>query len=122
MNRAEWPLNGRVGRIGGGEYTGAYLLLAVEIDDFWAFYISDDPRLWAAEDLRTDDFWVADADLEDILGGMAVEWAPEGEDAALEKMIFDVRREWERRRTGFSRRRGVRQLFRSWRRGPRRGE
>ena len=107
MNRSEWPANGRVGLIGVGEYAGAYVLLAVEVDDFWAFYINDDPSLWAVEDLRTDDFWVAHADLEDVLGEMAVEWAPEWEDALLEKAIFDIRGEWERRRGG-------RWLLRSW--------
>lgn len=112
VNRSEWPLNGRVGRIGGGEYTGAYLLLAVEVNGFWALYVSDDPRLWAKEDVRTDDFWVADADLEDILAEMAVEWAPEGEDALLEKAVFDVRGEWERRRAGSLLRRGGRWFLR----------
>ncbi len=92
--------------IGGGEYAGAYLLLAVEANGFWAFYVSDDPSLWAEEDVRTDDFWVADADLEGILAEMAVEWAPEGEDALLEKAVFDLWGEWERRRARLARRRG----------------
>ncbi|MFF3376782.1 hypothetical protein ACFYXF_28005 [Streptomyces sp. NPDC002680] len=106
MNRSEWPPSGRVGLIGGGEYAGAYLLLAVEINDCWAFYISDDPSLWAVEDLRTDDFWVADADLEGVLAEMAVEWAPEAEDSLLEKAVFDARGEWERRRAKRASRRG----------------
>ncbi|MEU6610529.1 hypothetical protein ABZ922_36770 [Streptomyces shenzhenensis] len=110
MDRASWPEDGRIGRITAGEYTGSYLLLAVEINDSWAFYISEDPRTGPADQLKADDFWAADEDTPRLVEEMAVEWADESQDAALEKEIFDIRREWHKRRR---RNTAIRSLFRS---------
>ncbi|MFD1656779.1 hypothetical protein ACFSL4_00650 [Streptomyces caeni] len=62
-----WPENGRAGRIETGEYAGAWLLLAAEIQHSWAFCISGDPRGTDIEHLRTGDFWVSDDDLPGVL-------------------------------------------------------
>ncbi|WP_146067976.1 hypothetical protein [Streptomyces sp. Ru72] len=109
VDRDSWPENGRVGRIGAGEYAGAYLLLAAEIQSSWAFYISDDPRVTDSEHLRTDDFWVADDDLPGVLAQMSVSWVPVDQDDEIEREVFDIRSEWVRRRRRSS---GLRSLFR----------
>ncbi|WP_445400540.1 hypothetical protein ACSMX9_05995 [Streptomyces sp. LE64] len=98
MDRASWPEDGRIGRITAGEYAGLHLLLAVEIDDCWAFYISGDPENRDADRLEADDFWAADEDAPRLVEEMAVEWADEARDAELEEAIFDIRSEWHRRR------------------------
>jgi hypothetical protein len=98
IDRESWPEDGRIGRITAGEYAGSYLLLAVEINDSWAFYISEDPRTGPADQLKADDFWATDEDTPRLVEEMAVVWADESQDAALEKEIFDIRREWHKRR------------------------
>ncbi|MFD4523904.1 hypothetical protein ACFWP7_08245 [Streptomyces sp. NPDC058470] len=109
IDRSSWPRDGRIGRITAGEYARSYLLLAAEINDSWAFYISEDPRTERVDELEADDFWATDEDTLQLVGEMAVVWADESQDAALEKEIFDIRSEWHRRR-----RRGsmIRSLFR----------
>ena len=110
IDRESWPEDGRVGRITAGEYEGSYLLLAVEINDSWAFYISEDPRSTAADQLKADDFWATDEDTPQLIEEMAVVWADESQDAALEKEIFDIRSDWHKRRR---RNTAIRSLFRS---------
>ncbi|EGX61073.1 MULTISPECIES: hypothetical protein [Streptomyces] len=100
IDRASWPEDGRIGRITAGEYAGLYLLLAVEINDSWAFYISEDPRVGEADQLEADDFWATDEDTPALVEEMAVVWADESQDAELEMEIFDIRGEWHRRRRG----------------------
>jgi hypothetical protein len=109
VDRESWPENGRVGRIEAGEYAGAYLLLVAEIRSSWAFYISDDPRVTDTEHLRTDDFWVADGDLLDVLAQMSVNWVRADQDDQVETEVFDIRSEWARRRRRSS---GLRSPFR----------
>ncbi|MEU6934926.1 hypothetical protein AB4225_36060 [Streptomyces sp. 2RAF24] len=109
MDRESWPEDGRVGRIGAGDYAGCYLLLTTEVDDSWAFYISDDPREVSADQIRADDFWAKDADAPLLVEAMAVEWADEADDVPLEKEIFDIRSEWHSRRR---RRALLRSIFR----------
>ena len=98
IDRSSWPQDGRIGRITAGEYAGSYLLLAAEIDDSWAFYISEDPRTGKADELAADDFWATDEDAPRLVEEMSVDWADESQDAELEKEIFDVRSEWHKRR------------------------
>ncbi|WP_315886300.1 hypothetical protein [Streptomyces sp. P17] len=98
-----------MGRITAGEYAGSYLLLAVEINDSWAFYISEDPRTGKADELKADDFWASDEDAPRLVEEMAVVWAEESHDAALEREIFDIRGEWHKRRRRNSL---IRSLFR----------
>lgn len=98
IDRVSWPEDGRIGRITAGEYAGLYLLLAVEINNSWAFYISEDPRTGEVDQLKADDFWATDEDTPLLVEEMAVEWADESQDAALEKEIFDIRGEWHKRR------------------------
>lgn len=109
IDRSSWPQDGRTGRITAGEYAGSYLLLAPEINDSWAFYISEDPRTGEVDGLEADDFWATEEDTPLLVEEMAVVWADESQDAALEKEIFDIRSEWQKRR-----RRGamIRPLFR----------
>ncbi|MEI5525472.1 hypothetical protein WB401_12975 [Streptomyces brasiliscabiei] len=98
IDRASWPEDGRIGGITAGEHAGLYLLLAVEIDNSWAFYISEDPRTGEVDQLKADDFWAADEVTPLLVEEMAVEWTDESRDAALEKEIFDLRGEWHKRR------------------------
>lgn len=99
IDHASWPEDGRIGRITAGEYAGLYLLLAAEINDSWAFYISEDPRTGAADhQLKADDFWATDEGTPRLVEEMTVVWADESQDAALEKEIFDIRSDWHRRR------------------------
>ncbi|MEH0545435.1 hypothetical protein QA802_20880 [Streptomyces sp. B21-105] len=109
IDRSSWPQDGRIGRITAGEYAGSYLLLAAEINDSWAFYISEDPRTGKVDELEADDFWATEEDTPLLVEEMAVDWAADSEDEALEKEIFDIRSEWHKRR-----RRGsmIRSLFR----------
>ncbi|MCB5167674.1 hypothetical protein LG634_22940 [Streptomyces bambusae] len=116
VDRETWPEEGRMGRIGAGEYAGAYLLLVPEIQDSWACYISDAPGETGPDGrVRADDFWVADADLERVLAGMEVSWVPAEDDRRLEEEVFDIRSDWalRRRKPG-----GLRALFRAFRRSP----
>ncbi|MFF7074533.1 hypothetical protein [Streptomyces pseudovenezuelae] len=98
MERATWPEDGKVGRITKGEYTGAYLLLAPEIDNSWGFYISDDPRHEEQGKLRADDFFAPDDVTPRLLDEMGVIWVEASEDEQTEKEIFDIRSEWRKRR------------------------
>lgn len=98
VNRSSWPEDGRIGRITAGEYAGAYLLLAAEINDSWAFYISDGPSRPESETFRTDDFFAPEDTTPRLLEEMAVVWADDSEDASLEKEVFDIRSEWHRLR------------------------
>ncbi|MFD9327087.1 hypothetical protein [Streptomyces sp. NPDC060065] len=109
IDRSSWPQDGRIGRITAGEYAGSYLLLAAEINDSWAFYITEDPRAGKVDELEADDFWATEEDTPRLVEEMAVVWADESQDAAVEKEIFDIRSEWHKRR-----RRGsmIRSLFR----------
>ncbi|MCX4632655.1 hypothetical protein [Streptomyces sp. NBC_01443] len=112
VERSSWPEDGRIGRIAAGEYAGAYLLLAAEINDSWAFYISDDPRVPRNGTPVTDDFWALEEDTPRLLAEMEVEWADDAHDADLEKEIFDIRSEWHRIRSRRAKSPGViRSLF-----------
>ncbi|WP_405946462.1 hypothetical protein OG588_06580 [Streptomyces prunicolor] len=42
----------------------------------------------------------ADEDTPQLIEEMAVVWADESQDAALEKEIFDIRSDWHKRRRG----------------------
>jgi hypothetical protein len=98
VERETWPEEGKVGRITKGEYTGAYLLLAPEVDNSWGFYISDDPRLKEQDQLRADDFFAPDEVTPRLLEEMGVVWVKASEDERTEKEIFDIRSEWRKRR------------------------
>lgn len=97
VERSSWPEYGRMGRITAGQYADAYLLLVAEVDDSWAFYISDDPRVQDDPSLR-DDFWAKDEMMPRLIDEMKVAWVDISEDVSLEKEIFDIRSEWHRRR------------------------
>ncbi|MEU0949468.1 hypothetical protein ABZ379_43415 [Streptomyces canus] len=107
VERATWPDDGKVGRITKGEYTGAYLLLAPEVDNSWGFYISDDPRLKEQDQLRADDFFAPDEVTPRLLEEMGIVWVDASEDERTEKEIFDIRSEWHHRRRGRERRRSL---------------
>ncbi|MGW1716073.1 hypothetical protein [Streptomyces sp. NPDC002156] len=98
VNRATWPRDGRVGRITKGEFEGAYLLLAPEVDGLWGFYISDDLRIHKEDSLRADDYFAIEEAMPRLLEEMGVEWVEESEDARIEIEIFDIRSQWHKSR------------------------
>ncbi|WP_369032965.1 hypothetical protein [Streptomyces adonidis] len=98
LDRATWPDDGRVGRITKGDYAGAYLLLAPEVDDLWGFYISDDPRIHKEDSLRADDYFALEEAVAHLLEEMGVEWVKESEDVRIEIEIFDIRSQWRKSR------------------------
>ncbi|WP_405512065.1 hypothetical protein [Streptomyces canus] len=107
VDHATWPQDGKVGRITKGEYKGAYLLLAPEVDNSWGFYISDDPRLEDQDQLRADDFFAPDEVTPRLLDEMGIVWVAASEDEQIEKEIFDIRSEWRKRRHGRERRKSL---------------
>ncbi|MFJ4880827.1 hypothetical protein ACIP93_37235 [Streptomyces sp. NPDC088745] len=108
IDRASWPAGGRVGFITKGDYAGSYLLLSVEVDSWWAFYISEDPHEKSPQAIKSDDFWASDEEVPGIVAEMAVQWVDASMDEDVEREIFDIRSEWRKRRR---RRELVRSLF-----------
>lgn len=77
----EWPREGRVGIATSGEYSGQYVFLFPDIDEFWGWYTSagDDDLLPGLEAVM------------DRLGRASIQWLDSDDDARIEKEVFAMR-------------------------------
>lgn len=98
-SRRDWP-NGRMGRIRrDDDYEGCYCLVVPDADDRWVVYVSDDPDQVPPDRARWTDWGFLDSEsLEHALLPLDVEWLEAAEDAQEEARVFDLRRDFDRRR------------------------
>lgn len=89
MNREFWGEAGRVGRIGAGAHTGAYIFAYPDtLPQWWTLVIEPSPY----PDRPGEDYVFGDHVLSDIIDSLQVNWLEPGpSEVALEQSIFQRR-------------------------------